>query len=123
MRGDGTFVYLARSGDAIRLSGFLVDPLEIEDVLKDIEGVRDAQVVGVETTGKTVPVAFVIADGSVEFDEARIVEAAKAMLAAFKVPARVLPVDAFPTTESANGQKIQKAKLRAMAADFLKQEG
>jgi fatty-acyl-CoA synthase len=120
LRDDGTFVYVARSGDAIRLSGFLVDPAEIEDVLKTIEGVRDAQVVGVETGGQTRAAAFVIPkDQAVAFDEAALIGAAAAKLAAFKVPVRVFPVDAFPTTESANGLKIQRAKLRQMAAERL----
>jgi len=33
------------------------------------------------------------------------------------VPARVWFLDAFPVTESANGIKIQRAKLREMAAE------
>jgi fatty-acyl-CoA synthase len=31
------------------------------------------------------------------------------------VPVRVVRLDAFPTTPSANGSKIQRARLRAMA--------
>ena len=36
-------------------------------------------------------------------------------LARFKVPARVFALDAFPVAESANGVKVQRAKLREMA--------
>lgn len=119
-REDGTFVYVARSGDAIRLAGFLVDPVEIEDALKTVSGVRDAQVVGVPLEGKMRAVAFVIpTDLMLGIDEATVIAAAKDMLAAFKVPVRVFPVTVFPTTESANGLKIQKAKLRQMAAELL----
>ncbi len=120
LREDGTFVYLARSGDAIRLSGFLVDPVEIEDVLKEIPGVSDAQVVGVTLEGRTRPVAFVIRDdGAAAFDEQAVLAAAAQALAHFKVPIRAVPVERFPTTDSANGLKIQKAKLRQMAAELI----
>jgi fatty-acyl-CoA synthase len=121
VRGDGSFVYLARGGDAIRLSGFLVDPAEIEEVLEDLPGVADSQVVGVEVEGRMRPVAFAIPEAG--FDEAAVIEGARARLAHFKVPARVFPVDDFPATESANGRKIRKAELRAMAERMMGAEG
>jgi fatty-acyl-CoA synthase len=37
------------------------------------------------------------------------------------VPARVMPIEAFPVTESANGIKIQRGKLRTMAEELLKE--
>ena len=40
-------------------------------------------------------------------------------LAPFKVPARVWFVERFPTNESANGVKVQRAKLREMALQRL----
>jgi fatty-acyl-CoA synthase len=43
-------------------------------------------------------------------------------LAAYKVPARIYVVDAFPVTESANGVKIQRARLRAMALERIAAE-
>ena len=39
----------------------------------------------------------------------------RARLAGYKVPARIFLIDAFPVTDSANGVKIQRAKLRDMA--------
>lgn len=115
VRDDGTFVYLARGGDAMRLSGFLVDPAEIEDVLRTIDGVADAQVVGIERDGQTRPAAFIIPGPS--FDETKVLEAAAQMLAAFKVPVRAFPIEAFPITEGANGVKVQRTKLREMAIE------
>jgi fatty-acyl-CoA synthase len=37
-------------------------------------------------------------------------------MAKYKVPVRIIVLDAFPVTKSANGFKIQRAKLREMAA-------
>ena len=123
-RGDGTFVYLARGGDVLRLSGFLTDPQEIEQVIEQAEGVAKAQVVGVAWEGRTRPVAFVTAaEGAAAPEEGAIRAHAERMLAHYKVPLRVVVLPAFPTVESANGLKIQKARLRAMASDLLAEEG
>jgi fatty-acyl-CoA synthase len=37
-------------------------------------------------------------------------------MAGYKVPVRFVPLEAFPVTTSANGTKIQRARLRQMAA-------
>jgi fatty-acyl-CoA synthase len=42
-------------------------------------------------------------------------EFCRAGLAAFEVPVRIFALDAFPTTTSANGTKVQRAKLREIA--------
>jgi fatty-acyl-CoA synthase len=36
-------------------------------------------------------------------------------MAGYKVPRKVLFIDAFPVTNSANGEKIQRERLRRMA--------
>lgn len=115
LRGDGSFVYETRRGDAMRLAGFLVSPLEIEEVFKRLPGVADVQVVAVPVSGQNRCVAFVIPAPASTPSESDLVAAASRQLAAFKVPARVWFVDEFPTTQSANGVKIQRGKLREMA--------
>jgi hypothetical protein len=42
-------------------------------------------------------------------------------LARYKVPARLVTLEAFPTTESPNGVKIQRGKLREMAERILRE--
>lgn len=120
LRGDGTFVYETRRGDAMRLGGFLVSPLEVEDALKQLPGIADVQVVAVEIAGQARSVAFVI-PGRERPREAEILAAAGRRLAAFKVPARIWFVEEFPTTQSANGVKIQRGKLREMAMARLEE--
>lgn len=115
LRDDGSFVFEARKGDTIRLGGFLVSPVEIEDVLKGIDGVADAQVVAVEIGGQRRCAAFIIGTAS----EDAVIAGARRLLAPFKVPAHVWQVDDFPRTQSANGTKIQRAKLREMAEERL----
>jgi fatty-acyl-CoA synthase len=119
LREDGTFVYQTRLGDAIRLAGFLVSPVEIEEVLTQFPSVAMAQVVAVEIGGQMRCVAFVTPRPGTVPDEADVIARASASMGAFKVPARVWVVDEFPTTLSSNGVKIQRAKLRTMALERL----
>jgi len=81
--------------------------------------VADAQVVAVDIDGQTRCAAFVIPRARVNPDEAELRAGVGRVLAAFKVPARIWTVDAFPSTQSANGVKIQRARLREMAMQRL----
>jgi fatty-acyl-CoA synthase len=115
------FVYQGRLGDSLRLGGFLVNPEEIEGFLQQQPGVAAAQVVAAERDGDRVAVAFVCAEPGRRPDEAAILAACRDNLARYKVPARVVTLNAFPTTESPNGVKIQRAKLREMAEGILRE--
>lgn len=115
MHPDGRgFDFETRTGDALRLGGFLVAPEEIEGFLAAQPGLAAAQVVA---TGSGKAVAFVLArpDAASAPDEAALIAACRRELARYKVPARIVALDAFPVTESANGVKVQRARLREMA--------
>lgn len=113
---DGSFVFLSRLGDGMRLGGFLVAPAEIEACLQSHPAIAQAQVVAVSTGAGPRAVAFVILASGAAFDEAAVQAHCARRLARYKVPARIVPVAAFPVTKSANGEKVQRAKLRDMAA-------
>ncbi|MQA84411.1 MAG: AMP-binding protein [Streptosporangiales bacterium] len=119
--GGKGFVYLARLGDALRLGGFLVHPREIEEFLEGLPGVGGAQVVGVSLPTGTVPVGFVVGDGSARLDEEDLIARCRTRLAAFKVPRRIVRLSAFPTVGSANGVKIRRVELRDRAAELLRE--
>jgi fatty-acyl-CoA synthase len=116
---DGSFLFESRMGDVLRLSGFLVAPAEIEAFLQRHPAIDGAQVVGVPTSAGVKPVAFVTLKNSAKLDESALRAHCEAGLARYKVPARIAAIDAFPTTPSANGLKIQKAKLRDAARTLL----
>jgi len=112
---DTRFTYLQRMNDTLRLGGFLVAPAEIETAVMAHPAVKDAQVVAIGTSAGNRPVAFVIPSSAEEFDEAGVIAACGAHLPKFKTPVRVISLPEFPVTRSANGTKIQRAKLRQMA--------
>lgn len=115
--GNGSFVFLTRMGDSFRLGGFLVSPGEIDAWVERHPAVTACQTVAIETPKGLTPVAFVVPGSG--FEEGAVLDHCREGLAAFKVPARILPLDAFPVTQSANGEKIQRSKLRDMAAQAL----
>ena len=121
LSGDG-FVFEARIGDAMRLGGFLVSPEEIEAVIQAQPGVSGVQVVAA-TGGDSdpVPVAFVRPADGTTFDEAALRTRCREQLARFKVPARFVAVEAFPTVDGPNGPKVQRVRLREMAEMRLRE--
>jgi fatty-acyl-CoA synthase len=119
---DTGFVYEARIGDAMRLGGFLVSPEEIEAVIQAQDGVVGVQVVAASRgEGDPLPVAFVRLAHGAELDEATLRARCVEQLARFKVPKRIVVVEAFPIVDSPNGPKVQKVRLREMAQALLRE--
>ncbi len=118
---DG-FVFQTRMGDVLRLGGFLTSPAEIEAHILEFPGIGDCQVVGAPTNHGERAVAFVTVEEGREFDEAAVITHCRSGLAGYKAPLRIISLEAFPTTLSANGVKIQRAKLREMASAAVRTE-
>ena len=121
VEADDQFEFLARMGDVMRLGGFLVSPVEIEEEIKRLPGIANVQVVAVPTAAGHRAVAFVIPEGGQNVDKAAIQSHCAGRLARYKIPALTIPIDEFPVTLSANGTKIQRGKLREMAAAAITQ--
>jgi fatty-acyl-CoA synthase len=113
--GDGGFVHLGRMGDVLRLGGFLVNPLEIEETVLEIESLSACQVVEAQRDGRTRPVAFVVPAAGARTDEPTVIAHCRERLASFKVPARVIIIDSLPTVEGPNGVKVSRDELRRIA--------
>ena len=58
--GRGGFTFLSRMGDVLRLSGFLVNPLEIEMHIQKVPGISGCQTVAVPRPEGVRAVAFVM---------------------------------------------------------------
>jgi fatty-acyl-CoA synthase len=75
--------------------------------------------VAVRTTAGDRAVGFVTLKPGAAFDEAALLAHVRSGIAAYKVPRRVVALDRMPTTTGPNGVKIQRAKLREMAAAVI----
>jgi fatty-acyl-CoA synthase len=72
--------------------------------------------------GDPVPVAFVRPADGTELDETALRARCLEKLARFKVPERVVVVEAFPIVDSPNGPKVQRVRLREMAELLLREQ-
>lgn len=121
LQEQATFVYLCRAGDALRLHGFLVEPLEIENFLMSHPAVDTARLVAVAgPDGNDVAVAFVKLRAGTAVSPGELTGFCRGELASYKIPAHVIPVDAFPVTPGTNGDKIVTRELREIAVRFLR---
>ena len=97
MDEDGFFTVVDRKKDLIIAGGFNVYPSEVEEVLSQLPGVRDAVVAGVPDRyrGETVK-AYVVREPSSELTAADVVEHCTRELSAYKVPKAVEFRDEIP---------------------------
>lgn len=119
MQSDGGFTFLSRMGDVLRLSGFLVNPLEIETHVQKVPGIDACTAIALPRADGVRAVAFVILKPGAALDEAAVIAHCKQGLANYKVPLRVFAVDDFPKTPSPNGFKIQRNRLRESAERLI----
>jgi malonyl-CoA/methylmalonyl-CoA synthetase len=103
---DGRVWITGRARDLIISGGFNVYPKEIEQLLDELPGVEESAVVGVPHRDFGEAVVAVVAGAG---DEAALIETARARLAPYKVPKRILFRDALP--RNAMG-KVPKNLLR-----------
>src|SRR5262249_9449222 len=102
------------------LSGFLVNPLEIETHIQKLPAIEGCQTIAVAGPSGVRPVSFVMLKPGAALDEAEVIAHCRRGLANYKVPVRVFAVDVCPNTRSPNGCKIQRNKLREMAEERLR---
>ncbi|MGB6362764.1 MAG: acyl-CoA synthetase, partial [Thermoanaerobaculia bacterium] len=105
-----------RSVDIIKTGGFKVSALEIEAVLHEHPSIRDCAVVGLDDPewGQRVGAAVTLRAGTkLSLEELRTW--AKERLAAYKVPSRLLKLNALPQNAMGKVTKPDLAKLFATA--------
>ena len=134
LREDGFLRFLGRVKDMLKVGGENVDPVEVEQLLLEHPGVREAAVVAYPDERLTeVGVAFVVpagevdcgpaaADGDADADPVRVrgpealarelLDLGRGRVASFKLPRHVLFVAELPMTSSG---KVRKAELRELA--------
>lgn len=110
---EGYFTVVDRVKDVINSGGVLVASRQVEDVLYEHPQVAEVAVIGLPDERWIEAVTAVVvrrADGGAAVGEQELIEAARARLAPFKAPKRVVFVDALPRNASG---KVLKRELRA----------
>lgn len=110
MDADGNIYLKSRIKEMINVGGKKVSPMEVEDILNSIPGIKESACVGIPDPGVVlgeVVKAFVVADEKLTDDE--ILEQLRPQLEVYKLPVAIEHVDAIPKT---NSGKIQRLILK-----------
>jgi amino acid adenylation domain-containing protein len=106
---EGYLYFVARMDDIIKSRGEKVAPKEVENVLMNIPGVKEAAVIGVpdEILGQAVK-AFVVLEDGVTLTEKQLQNECQSRLENFMVPKYIVWVPSLPKTDTG---KIKKTGL------------
>jgi acyl-coenzyme A synthetase/AMP-(fatty) acid ligase len=106
---EGYLYFVGRMDDIIKSRGEKVAPKEVENALMNIQGVKEAAVIGVpdEILGQAVK-AFVVLEQGVTLDDKQLKRECQTRLENFMVPKHIVLVPELPKTTTG---KIKKTGL------------
>ena len=112
---DGYYYITDRKKDMLIVNGINVYPREIEEIIYQFPGVKEAAVIGVPDMRKgEQPIAFVTAGDGQTIEEKALLQFVRGKMADYKVPKRVVFMPALPRNAAG---KILKTTLRQHPLD------
>lgn len=110
MDEDGFLYFLGRNDDIIKTRGEKVSPVEVENIIYKIDGIKEVAVIGIPDIilGESI-IAFITVYDKVTLLEREIQKECMANLEPFMVPQKIVLLPEMP--KSSNG-KIDKAELK-----------
>jgi fatty-acyl-CoA synthase len=112
---EGRVIFIGRLREVLRINHFMVAPGEIEAYLQTHPKVLQAFVIGVpDPRTNEAAVAYVIPRPGATVTEDEVLAYCRGRIASFKVPRHVRVVADVPRTPGPHGDKVQKARLRAL---------
>ena len=114
---EGYLYIRARKKEMIIVSGYNVYPREVEEILHQNPGVREAAVVAKKDAYRgELPVAFVVSGEQDDMDEELLRHYCTQCLASYKIPAQFHFVDQLPKTVVG---KVDKVALTQRALSLI----
>lgn len=112
MDEDGFLYFLGRNDDIIKTRGEKVSPVEVENIIYKIEGIKEVVVLGIPdiVLGESI-VAFITIHDQRTINEKEIQRVCIAQLEPFMVPQRIISLSEMP--KSSNG-KFDKSELKKL---------
>ena len=107
MDDEGYLYFVGRMDDVIKSRGEKVAPKEVELVLMNIPGVKEAAVIGVPDPilGQAVK-AFVVLEAGSDLGEKQLQRECQSRLENFMVPKYIVPVPSLPRTDTGKVRKL-----------------
>jgi acyl-CoA synthetase (AMP-forming)/AMP-acid ligase II len=113
------YIYIkGREKEFIKVGGYRIGPMEIEEVLLQCPSILECAVVGIrgdEIIDERIGAVIVLREGTCENEDGAIkavMAFAREKLPHYMVPYRVIPIDSIPKTESG---KVRRVQLREWA--------
>ena len=102
---DGFIHLISRKKEIINVGGKKVSPIEVEEVLNEIEGIEESACVGVhdDVLGEVVK-AFCVCSKDVDFEEVKKIMTKK--LENYKIPAFFETIQSLPKTQNGKVQRL-----------------
>ncbi|MEI7729735.1 MAG: long-chain fatty acid--CoA ligase [Verrucomicrobiota bacterium] len=111
---DGYFYITDRKKDMLIVNGINVYPRQVEELIYQYPGIREAAVIGVPDARRgEVPLACVSLNEGTELDEKELLHFLREKVADYKVPRRIVVLPKLPRNVTG---KILKTELRQMVA-------
>lgn len=110
MDAEGNIYLKSRIKEMINVGGKKVSPMEVEDILNTIPGIRESACIGIPDPGIVlgeVVKAFIVADDNLSDEE--IMKQLRPQLEVYKLPVEIERINAIPKTGSG---KIQRLSLK-----------
>ncbi|WP_292320014.1 AMP-binding protein [Caldisphaera sp.] len=110
---EGYLIFIGRKDEIIKVSGYRINPIEIENIINSHPYVKESAVIGIEDKEKGMKiVAFVVLKESIKGNEdikEEIKDYVKKKFALYAYPSVIEFVDSLPTTTTG---KIRRSELR-----------
>ena len=110
MDAEGNIYLKSRIKEMINVGGKKVSPMEVEDILNTIPGIKESACIGIPDPGIVlgeVVKAFIVADDNLSDEE--IMQQLRPQLECYKLPVEIERINAIPKTGSG---KIQRLSLK-----------
>ena len=106
---EGFLYFQGRNDDIIKTRGEKVSPVEVENIIYKIAGVKEVAVIGIpdEIMGESIK-AYITTQNGIKLNEGEIKRQCILHLESFMIPQKVVFLDEMPTS---NNGKIDKKKL------------
>jgi acyl-coenzyme A synthetase/AMP-(fatty) acid ligase len=103
MDEEGFLYFLGRTDDIIKTRGEKVSPVEIENIIYNINGIKEVAVMGItdEIMGEAI-LAFVTTHGNTKLDSKDILKECISKLESFMIPKEIVFLDEMP--KNSNGK-------------------
>lgn len=120
---DGTIDYIGRIDEQVKIRGYRVELGEIEERIRQFEGVKETAVVAMEQDGEKVLCGYVAGNDAFKVDALR--QHLKGVLPNYMIPAYLMQIEAIPFTR--NGKLDKRAlpkpeRVKASAYEMPKTE-